>query len=209
MLGKRFCPRIRGLHHQHIYCIDRERGYGILNPMVNRSDRAIKLRWITEHWDRMGQLYASLETGYTTASVALKRLASASRKNSFYRANRELGRIFKTEFILQYLSQPGLRRQIRQGILKGERLHALAREVFYGKRGRLYTSDLHRQLNTCSCLTLILACIVYWQAKEIGRVLSEGIPEGIDASLVTHISPVEWDNVLLYGEYVIDPNLVK
>ena len=28
-------------------------------------------------------------------------------------------------------------------------------------------------MNTCSCLTLILACIVYWQAKEISRAISQ------------------------------------
>jgi len=57
----------------------------------------------------------------------------------------------------------------------------------------------------------ILACIVYWQAKEIGRVISECNPEieGIDISLLEHVSPIEWDNVLLYGEYVLDPGLIK
>ena len=44
----------------------------------------------------MGHFYASLESGHTTASVALKRLNGYSGKNHFYRANRELGRIFKT-----------------------------------------------------------------------------------------------------------------
>ena len=55
----------------------------------------------------MGQLYASLKTGHVTASVALKRLVGFSAKNRFYRANRDLGRIFKTEFILQYLLGAG------------------------------------------------------------------------------------------------------
>jgi len=75
----------------------------------------------------------------------------------------------------------------------------------------LYTGDLYKQLNTSSCLTLILACIIYWQAKEIGRVLSEQLVEAerIDISLARYISPVEWDNVLLYGEYVIDRNLIR
>jgi transposase len=36
---------------------------------------------------------------HTTASVALKRLVACSAKNGFYRANRDLGRIFKTEFL--------------------------------------------------------------------------------------------------------------
>ena len=53
--------------------------------------------WICEQWDRMGHVHASLENGHTTASVALKRLNGYSGKNHFYRAVRELGRIFKTE----------------------------------------------------------------------------------------------------------------
>jgi TnpA family transposase len=54
----------------------------------------------------MGQFYASLESGHTTASVALQRLVSCTAKNHFYGANRDLGRIFKTEFLLSYLSEP-------------------------------------------------------------------------------------------------------
>ena len=59
------------------------------------------------------------------------------RLDRFYRATRELGRVFKTEFILDYLSQPALRTRIRRGLLKGEQLHALARCVHYGRLGRL------------------------------------------------------------------------
>jgi Tn3 transposase DDE domain len=113
------------------------RDYGPLAPLVSRADRFIDTDLISEQWDRMGQLYASLKTGHVTASVALKRLVAFSAKNRFYRANREFSRIFKTEFILQYLSELELRGRIRRGILKVEQLHALARDVFYGRRGRI------------------------------------------------------------------------
>ncbi len=125
----------------------------------------------------MGQFYASLESGHTTASTALKRLASYSGKNHFYRANRELGRIFKTEYILQYMSDPFMRQRIRRGLLKGEEIHALARQVAYGKQGKITARDFEAQKNTSSCLTVILACIIYWQAKEINRVILECDPE--------------------------------
>ncbi len=211
MIGKRFCPRIRGIQHQRIYRIDKDRDYGALTPLVIAKDRTINLRLIREQWDRMGHFYASLESGQTTASVALKRLAGFSRKNLFYRANRELGRVFKTEFILQYMSQSPLRRRVRRGLLKGEQLHTLARDVCYGKRGRITARDLHEQMNTCSCLTLILACIIYWQAKEIERVVSETdlSSEGVDVGLLEHVSPIEWENVLLYGEYIIDRRRIR
>ena len=90
--------------------------------MVNRKERTIHLDWITEHWDRIGQFFAAFASGQTTASVALKRLVGHGPKNRFYRATRELGRVFETEFILDYLSQPALRTRIRRGLLKGEQL---------------------------------------------------------------------------------------
>jgi hypothetical protein len=66
-------------------------------------------------------------------------------------------------------------------------------------------------MNTCSCLTLVLACIVYWQAREISRALSQCDPatDGLDLSLLEHVSPIEWDNVVLYGQYILDRKLIR
>ena len=211
MLGRRFCPRIRSVQHQRLYRIDRDRDYGVLTDLVARADRTIDIGVIQEQWERMGQFYSSLAAGHTTASVALKRLVACSAKNRFYRANRDLGRVFKTEFLLSYLSEPQLRARTRRGLLKVEQLHALARDVYYGRRGRINARELHEQMNSCSCLTLILACIIYWQAKQITRTLRSGAiaEEGIDATLLQHVSPIEWDNVILYGQYVLDRALVR
>jgi TnpA family transposase len=90
-------------------------------------------------------------------------------------------------------------------------LHALARQVAYGKQGVLTASDLEGQRHTSSCLTLIMACIIYWQAKEINRLLLEEDAEGagVDLSLVEHVSPIGWENIILYGEYVLNRNLVS
>ena len=56
MLGRRFCPRIRGLKHQRIYRIDPQRDYGALSGFVGRADRTIGTDLIAEQWDRMGLL---------------------------------------------------------------------------------------------------------------------------------------------------------
>ena len=57
----------------------------------------------------------------------------------------------------------------------------------------------------------IMATIIYWQAKEISRIVKEYNPEeaGIDISLLAHISPIEWSNVVLYGEYKLNRDLVR
>lgn len=218
MLGKRFAPRIRGLHKQRIYRTADDEGavsgpelYGPLWPMLAPRDRRLRLDWVAEEWDQIGRFFCSLATGHTTASVAMKRVVAFGGGNHFYRALRELGRLFKTEYVLDYVGQPELRRRVRRGLLKSEELHALARAVFYGKRGRADARDFRRQASTASCLTLVLASIIYWQIREIERVVSEsaGDPDAPDFALLAHVSPIQWDNVTLYGAYNVRRDLVE
>ena len=204
MIGIRFCPRIRRLHRQRIYCADPARDHGVLEPVLKRGRRSVNFRLLAEQWGRIGQFYAAFPAGHATASAALQRLNRFQASNRFYAANRELGRALKTEFVLQYMSEPKLRAKVRRGLLKVEQLHALARAVYYGQRGRITAREVYDQMNACSCLTLILACIVYWQAREISRMTAA--PDfPFDLELLTHVSPIEWKNVILYGEIKIDP----
>ena len=158
------------LHRQRIYCADPARDHGVLEPVLQRGRRAVNFHLIVEQWDRIGQFYAAFPAGHATASAALQRLNRFQASNRFYAANRELGRALKTEFVLQYMSEPQLRAKVRRGLLKVEQLHALARAVYYGQRGRISAREVYDQMNACSCLTLILASIVYWQAREISRL---------------------------------------
>ena len=103
------------------------------------------------------------------------------------------------------MSEPKLRAKVRRGLLKVEQLHALARAVYYGQRGRISAREVYDQMNACSCLTLILACIVYWQAREISR-LAAAPDFPFDPDLLRHVSPIEWKNVVLYGEIKIEPS---
>ena len=211
MLGRRFCPRIKGVQNQRIYKIDPARDYGCLESLVSSRRQTLDVRRIVEQWDRLAHLCASMETGHATASIVLKRLAGFSAKNRLYRAAREFGRAYKTEFVLEYMSEPDLRSRVRRGLLKVEQLHALSRDVFYGRRGKINARELRTQKNSCSCLTLIVACIIYWQAKEMSAALRLGDPEadGVDISMLKHISPIEWSNVVLYGQYVIDRRRIR
>ncbi|MGB1257894.1 MAG: Tn3 family transposase [Thiolinea sp.] len=210
MVNKRFIPRIKGLHKYAIFRIDTERDYGALTSLVNKKDRTLNLDWIVEQWNRMGHFYASLENGHVTASTALRRLNGFTGKNHFYRANREFGRILRTEYALSFMSDPAMRQRNRRGLLKGEQIHALARDIKMGKRGRVNTRDWLEQRHSCSCLTLVMACIIYWQAKEINRVLQEHTPgASIDLSMIKHISPIAWENIILYGDYILNRAKVR
>ena len=208
MIARRLCPRIRGLHHPRIYCADPARDHGVLEPVLRRARRAVNFRLIAEQWDRIGQFYAAFPAGHTTAGAALQRLNRFQASNRFYAANRELGRTVKTELLLHYMAEPQRRDKVRRGLLKVEQLHALARAVYYGQRGRISAREVYDPMNAGSCLTLILACLIDWQARESSR--SAPAPDfPFDPELLRHISPIEWKNVILYGEIKIDPTKLR
>ena len=58
------------------------------------------------------------------------KIGSYARQNRLATALREMGRIEKTIFILDYLSSEALRRRIHRGLDKGEAMNALARAIF-------------------------------------------------------------------------------
>ena len=49
------------------------------------------------------------------------------------------------------------------------------------------------------------------EANLLSRVLSQCDPaaDEIDLSLLEHITPIEWDNVVLYRQYILDRKLVR
>ena len=209
--GKKYSPRIRGIQNHHIYMIDSERHYGNLAPLLQHREAHIKLELIEKHWDQMAQFYASIGQGKVTASIALRRLLSLSKKNEFFKANLLLGRILKTEHILQHMSDPEYRRRKHRGLLKGEEIHQLARDINYANRGKITARSDKGLIVCCNSLTIILAAIIYWQSKELNRLFnSEEFKQmGFDPSLMSHISPVNWDNIVLYGEYIINMEMIR
>ena len=83
MLGRRFCPRVRGVQHQRLYRIDRDRDYGVLTDLVARADRTIDIGVIQEQWERMGQFYSSLVAGHTNRVRGTETLGCLLGQESF------------------------------------------------------------------------------------------------------------------------------
>jgi TnpA family transposase len=210
-LGVKYDPRIRGVQNHLIYKIDKNKDYKSLKPLLEHQYNVINIEEIVRHWDRMAHFYASMSHGHMTASISLKRLSLLNSKNEFYNTNLQLGRILKTENTLQSMIDEKKRRKRHRGLLKGEEMHQLARDVSYGNGGKISARDLIGQRNSCNCLTLIMACIVYWQAKAINHLITTQDIEsaGLNLSMLQHISPIGWKNIILYGEYIINKDLIK
>jgi TnpA family transposase len=207
MRGISYKPRIKDIHKQKLYTLNKNIQNGVLQDILKGN--YIDLDNLRDYWQEVAHYFASLEFGELAPNIGMKRIVNLTEKNKFYRAAKDLGRIFKTIHLLEYHSNPELRKRIKKGLNKGELIHALGRKLAYGKEGKHAMPSLDEQQNTCSALTLTEAVIIYWQATEMQRIVYERYTGQVNLDMLANISPIEWQNILIYGEYKFDKKLIK
>ena len=93
--------------------------------------------------------------------MILRKLGAYPRQNSLALALRELGRVERTLFTLEWLQNPELRRRVQVGLNKGEAKNALARAVFFNRLGELRDLTPHHLLRTLATLCC-LSAVSFW-----------------------------------------------
>jgi TnpA family transposase len=152
------------------------------------------------------RLAASVRTGTVSASLMLKRLGAYPRQNGLALALREIGRIERTLFTLDWLENPQLRRQATAELNKGEARNALARAVCFHRLGRLRDRAAEAQQHRASGLALVTAAIALWNTTYLGRALDSlrRLGESVPDELLAHLAPVGWQHINLTGDYLWD-----
>jgi hypothetical protein len=85
---------------------------------------------------------------------------------------------------------------------KGEFMNALARAIFFGKRGELRERQLQDQLQRASALNIIINVISVWNTAYLQKAIEHlKHTSSIDESLVEHIAPLGWEHINFLGEY--------
>lgn len=159
LLGFKFAPRIRDLSDSKLFTIDKASEYPKLEAILRGQ---INTKVIKENYEDVLRLAHSIREGTVSASLIMGKLGSYSRQNSLATALREMGRIEKTIFILNYISDESLRRKIQRGLNKGEAMNGLARAIFFGKQGELRERTIQHQLQRASALNIIINAISIW-----------------------------------------------
>jgi len=137
-------------------------------------------------------LVASIQQGSVTASLMLRKLASYPRQNSLAVALRELGRIERTLFTLDWVRDHALRQQVTAGLNKGEAKNALARAVCFNRLGEIRERTYDQQRYRASGLNLVVAAVILWNTVCLERAVTALRQHGqvIDEELLPHVAPV-------------------
>jgi TnpA family transposase len=200
LLNFRFAPRIRDLHDTKLYIPKSEANYEALKPMIGG---ALNIKHVRAHWDEIMRLATSIKQGTVTASLMVRKLASYPRQNGLAVALRELGRIERTLFILDWLKSVELRRRVHAGLNKGESRNALARAVFFYRLGEIRDRGFEQQRYRASGLNLLTAAIVLWNTVYLERATAALNAQGpaVDKTLLPYLSPLGWEHINLTGDY--------
>lgn len=139
-------------------------------------------------------------------STILKKLSASPKESQLARALRELGRIERSLFMIEWYSSPALRRRCQAGLNKGEAAHKLKRAVFFHERGEIRDRSFESQAFRASGLNLVVSAIVHWNTVYIERAVTHlrSARREIPDHLLKHVSPLSWEHINLTGIYTWD-----
>ena len=200
LLGYRFSPRIRNIGDTRLYIPTNDPGLSTLAPLIGGT---INTKTIAQHWDEILRLAASIKTGTVTASLMMRKLSAYPRQNGLALALRELGRIERTLFLLDWLQDPELRRKVTAGLNKGEARNTLARAVFFNRLGEIRDRSFEQQRYRASGLNLLTAAIVLWNTVYLDRTITTLNKDDhtVDPGSLRFLSPLGWEHINLTGDY--------
>jgi len=201
LFGFRFAPRIRDLADKRLFVPGKLTDYPALSELLGSTINQPK---ICSHWDDILRLVSSIQQGTVTASLMIRKLSSYPRQNGLAVALRELGRIERSLFMLDWFQSLDLRRRVQVGLNKGEARNALSRAVFFNRLGELRDRNFHHHLYRASGLNLVTAAIILWNTVYLQKALQflEDSGQSIPPHLLQYLSPLGWEHISLTGDYI-------
>jgi TnpA family transposase len=203
LLGIKLMPRIRNWQDYKFFRPNPTAKYEYIDPLFKD---VIDWQLIQTHWQDLMRVVLSIQAGKLLPSTLLQKLGSYSHKNRLYKAFRELGRVIRTVFLLEYISDRSLRQEITACTNVVEGYNHFLDWIFFGKQGIITENDPEEQEKRIKYLDLVASAVILHNAVDISLVIQELNAEGvkIDRSMLATLSPYLTRHLKRYGDFVID-----
>ena len=105
--------------------------------------------------------------------------------------------------MIDWTTDPDMRRRTQVDLNKGEAHHALKRAINFHQRGELRDRTGEGQHYRVAGLNLLAAIIIYWYKLKLGEAVFASSKAGLEipAEFLTHSSPLGWEHINLTGQY--------
>ena len=198
LLGIKLMPRIRNWKDLKWFRPTLQEAYKNIDPLFTKE--AIDWDLIERHLPDMLQVAQSIRAGRISPSSILRRLGTASRKNKLYFAFRELGRVIRTTFLLEYIGDEDLRRIIQAAQNKCEGFNRFAQWVYFGA-DTIAENVRDDQLKVIKYNHLIANLVIFHNFQTITQALKELEAEGMTLTpeLLAGFSPYRTSHLNRFG----------
>ncbi len=200
LLGYLFIPRIRDLPSKRLHVFNLK---SVPKELKGLTGDKIREHTIIANWPDVLRCIATMLSGRMQPSQLLKKLAARPRQHDLAIALREIGRVERTLFIIEWLLDTDMQRRANIGLNKGEAHHALKNALRIGRQGEIRDRSTEGQHFRIAGLNLLTAIIIFWNTKQLGFAVAQRKKAGLETSgyLLSHISPLGWAHIILTGEY--------
>ncbi len=204
LLAIQIMPRIKQFKHLYYYKASRNDHYENIDELF--TEKPIDWELIETHYHDMLRVAISIFKGKVKASTVLRKLCSKSRKNKLYFAFRELGRVERTIFLLNYINDPEMRRMIQAATCKSEEFNAFVSWIRFGGGGVISDNMRPNQrkiirFNHLLANMLIFHNVVY-QTKAINKLRAQGAE--IPNEILAGMSPYWTEHLNRFGMFQLD-----
>jgi TnpA family transposase len=202
LLGIKLMPRIRNWKELTFFRPNKEK-YKNIDSLFGEE---IDWNLIKTHWEDLLQVVLSIKQGKISSSFLLKKLTTYSRKNRLYHALQELGRVIRTQFLLEYISNVKLREVITASTNKVEAYHALSDWIMFGSRVIVASNDPDEMEKAIKYNALIANCIILQNIIDYSYVIYQLQQEGYEITKedAARISPYMTEHLKRFGDFIID-----
>jgi TnpA family transposase len=202
LLGIQLLPRMRTWNDVTLYRVDRETTYQHIDALFTQ---VVDWKLIERHWHDMMQVVLSIQAGTVLPSMLLQKLGVYSRQSTLYRAFSELGRVERTRFLLQYMSDTAMRQHIRAETTKVESYHQFTDWIAFGGPV-LRSGDPVEQEKRIKYRDLVANAVMLHNVADMTNVLYELQQKGecLTPEVVRRLSPYLTEHIKRFGQYVLD-----
>ena len=123
-----------------------------------------------------------MAAGTIAPSLILPQLASFPRRNDRAAALREVGRVERTLFMIDWALDPSMQRRAQLGLNKSESHHALKNALRIGHQGEIRDRTTEGQHYRIAGLNLLAAIVTYWNTVRLGEAVARRRRAGLSAA---------------------------
>ena len=202
LLAIQLMPRMRNWNDVILYRPDKNTKYKHIDELFSGT---VNWSLIETHWPDMMQVVLSIQAGKVLPSMLLRKLGTYSNKNKLYKAFRELGRVTRTLFLLDYASDSELRQYVHSQTVKVESYHDFLDWVTFGGPVMKSGDPLEQEKNL-KYTNIVANSIMLHNVASLTKVINEIIEDGREVSeeSISRLSPYTRQHIRRFGQYTIN-----